>query len=87
MSEPTPPFWLAWVAPFVATFGLAWVVIRKLFVTAVREQMVDMHEENKGKLATMGERMSMVENTLSRIEGRMQEHWGDYRGDYRGDER
>lgn len=83
MSEPNPPFWLAWVAPFVTMSGLAWVVIRKLFVTAVREQMVDMHEENKGKLVIMGNRMSTVENTLARIEGRMQERWGDYSEDER----
>lgn len=83
MSEPSQPYWLAWIAPLVAVFGLVWIVIRKLFITAVREQMTDMHEDNKGRMVVMGDRLSVVENTLSRIEGRMQERWGDYQEDER----
>lgn len=79
MSEPSQPFWLAWVAPFLTISGVLWMIIRKLFVTAVREQMTDMHQENKGRLGVLDARLGVVENTLSRIEGRMQERWGDYK--------
>lgn len=83
MNEPATPWWLAWIMPMLGVLGLVGIVAKKLFTNAVREQMTGMHEENKGRLVVMGERMSVVENTLSRIEGRMQERWGDYQEDER----
>lgn len=71
MSEPTTPSWLVWVVPVITVMGAVGVIAKKLFTNAVREQMMEMHEENR-------KRLLVVEKTLSRIEGRMKERWGEY---------
>lgn len=83
MNEPATPWWLVWIMPMLAVMGVVGIVARKLFTNAVREQMTEMHEENRLRLVEVGNRMSLVENTLSRIEGRMQERWGNYQEDER----
>lgn len=62
----------------LAVLGIVGAIIKKIFTQAVRNEMSAMHEENKKRLVQVGNRMSVVENTLARIEGRMQERWGDY---------
>lgn len=64
-------------------FAILGTIAKKLFTNAVREQMSGMHLENQTRLLEMGSRLSDVEVTLSRIEGRMQERWGDSREDQR----
>lgn len=83
MSEPTTPWWLAWIVPMLGVFAVIGAVAKKLFIQAVRSEMIDMHEENKERLVDMGNRVSVMENTLARIEGRMQERWGNYQEDDR----
>jgi hypothetical protein len=62
----------------LTAMGAVGIVAKKLFTNAVREQMAEMHEENRKRLLEVSNRMSTVENTLARIDGRMQERWGDY---------
>lgn len=83
MSQQQEPYWLSWIVPMLAVLGVLWAFAKRLFTGAVREQMTVMHEENRGRLEGMADRMSVVENTLARIEGRMQERWGDYQEDER----
>lgn len=83
MSEPTTPWWLAWIVPMLGVFAVIGAIAKKLFTQAVRVEMSGMHLENQTRLLEMGNRLGDVETTLSRIEGRMQERWGDSRQDQR----
>jgi hypothetical protein len=83
MSEPNQPFWLSWILPVIAVLGIIGAIVKKLFAQAVRAEMSAMHEENRARLVDMGNRVSVMENTLARIEGRMQERWGNYQEDER----
>lgn len=76
MSEPNQPYWLSWIVPMLAVLGVLWAFFKRLFTTAVREQMSTMHTENQIRLQE-------IDGRLARIEGRMQERWGDYREDER----
>lgn len=70
MSEPETPFWLAWVLPLVAVVGVVAAGAKRLFTSAVRNEMESMHRENQARL-------TKVENSLIRIEERMRMRWGD----------
>jgi len=83
MSEPSQPYWLSWIVPMLAVLGVLWAFVKKLFTNAVRTEMTSMHEENRVRLVEMSNRVGVIENTLARIEGRMQERWGDYQEDDR----
>lgn len=76
MSEPNQPYWLSWILPMIAVLGVLRVFVKKIFTSAVREQMNVMHAENQTRLQE-------IDGRLARIEGRMQERWGDYREDGR----
>lgn len=60
----------------IAVLGVLWAFVKRLFTGAVREQMNAMHSENQLRLQE-------IDGRLARIEGRMQERWGDYREDGR----
>jgi hypothetical protein len=78
MSEPSQPYWLSWILPMLGVLGALWAFVKRVFTNAVRELMTSMHHENQVRLDGVANRISVVENTLARIEGRMQERWGDY---------
>lgn len=78
MSQQNVPDWQSWVVPVLAVFGFVGAIVKKLFTNAVRTQMAGMHQENSIRLDGVANRIGVVENTLARIEGRMQERWGDY---------
>lgn len=67
----------------IAIFGVLTAIVKKLFTNAVRREMSSMHEENQNRLREIGGRVDDMENTLARIEGRMQERWGGYRENQR----
>lgn len=69
MSEPPP--WLAWGGGSIASAFLVWC-LKQLFSAAVRQEIESMHTQNLS-------RFSRLENALARIEGRLQERWGDSR--------
>lgn len=78
MSQQNVPDWLSWVVPVIAVLGSLWAFVKWVFTSVVRTEMTSMHQENQVRLDDVGNRISVVENTLARIEGRMQERWGDY---------
>jgi hypothetical protein len=78
MSQDPVPWWLSWVVPVLALVGAVSALVRRVFTHAVRAEMRGMHQENQTVMLEMGNRLNDVETTLARIEGRMQERWGDY---------
>lgn len=70
MSEPNTPWWLSWIVPLIAALGFVWMLVKKLFADVAREEMTEINR-----------RLGKVELSLQRIEGRMQERWGDSRED------
>ena len=81
MAEPATPWWLPYVLPLIAVFGVLWAIIKKLFTNAVRAEMTEMHQENQSRLLTIESRIGDMESSLQRILGRLQERWGDSRED------
>lgn len=81
MSEPSTPNWLNWVLPVLALLGVLWAIVKRLFVQAVRSEMTVMHQENQHSLHEISSRLGEVENTVSNIQGRIQERWGDSQQD------
>lgn len=80
MSEaPTPPSWIGWIVPFLTVTAALWAIVRRVFVSAVRNEMSSMHEENQTRFREVDDRLGSMANSLSRIEGRLEERWGGER--------
>lgn len=76
MSDPTPPSWLAWLSS-VPVVGMLWLVIRNLFINAVRSVGVQNHLENQNRSREIETRLGEVEESVAWIKGRIQDRWGD----------
>lgn len=75
MSEPVTPWWLAWILPALAVLGVLWALIRRLFTSAVREEMATMHVENQERFRELESQVADIRSAIARIEGWLK-RWG-----------
>lgn len=69
MSEPVTPWWLGWILPMLGVMAVVWTTVKRLFTTAVRDEMSQMHGENQARLLTVETRLGEIEVSLGTIEG------------------